>query len=143
MTGKQAKYMLDTNICIYIQKQRPESVLKKFQALKPGDVVISTITWGELQYGAAKSQNKQKILTVLDAFSSLVPVVAMSSETGSVYGRMRAVLAQKGTPIGNNDLWIAAHAKTLNLTLVTNNTKEFERIPTLKLENWVLSLIHI
>ncbi|MGD9825257.1 type II toxin-antitoxin system tRNA(fMet)-specific endonuclease VapC [Desulfobacter sp.] len=130
------KYLLDTNICIYIQKHKPESVLENFRKLKPGEAAISIITWGELLYGAEKSKQKKNVLTLLNEFSILVPVLAMPESAGKSYGIIRAFLESNGKPIGNNDLWIAAHAKAENLTLVTNNEKEFTRIPKLKVRNW-------
>lgn len=131
------KYMLDTNICIYIQRQKPPAVLARFATMKPGEAVISTITWGELQYGAAKSQKSKMVQKLLDEFVSLVPILPMLSECGNSYGKVRAELEKRGLPIGNNDLWIAAHALASGLTLVTNNTKEFKRISRLKVEDWV------
>lgn len=132
------KYMLDTNICIYIQKHKPESVLGRFRKLKSGEAAISIITWGELLYGAEKSKQKKNVLTLLNEFSIIVPVLAMPESAGKTYGIIRAFLESNGAPIGNNDLWIAAHAKAENLTLVTNNENEFKRIPKLKISNWVL-----
>ena len=132
-----ARYMLDTNICIYIQRQRPENVLRRFQKLKPGDAVISVITWGELVYGAEKSNQHKIALELLREFKSFVPVLPIPEKTGNSYGAIRALLESKGTPIGNNDLWIAAHAKATGLTLVTNNEREFQRVPGLKIQNWV------
>ena len=132
----QAKYMLDTNICIYIQKQAPHTLLSKFENLKPGQAVISVITWGELLYGAAKSKKAKSVFDLLNEFASLVPVQPILVDCGKHYGRVRAELEKRGLPIGNNDLWIAAHALASDLILVTNNTREFERIPGLKLENW-------
>lgn len=132
-----ARYLLDTNICIYIQRQRPEKVLARFQKLKPGDAAISVITWGELLYGAAKSKQRKKVLQLLAEFKSFVPVLPIPENTGNTYGVIRASLESKGTPIGNNDLWIAAHAKAATLTLVTNNEREFQRVPGLKIQNWV------
>jgi tRNA(fMet)-specific endonuclease VapC len=128
--------MLDTNICIYIQRHKPPSVLARFEALKPGQAVISVVTWGELQYGAAKSRESERVTKLLRELSSLVPVLPMPPDCGKFYGRVRADLEKSGLPIGNNDLWIAAHALASGLTLVTNNTKEFERVLPLKLENW-------
>jgi tRNA(fMet)-specific endonuclease VapC len=128
--------MLDTNICIYIQRQAPPSVLKRFASLKPGQAVISVVTWGELLYGAAKSQKTRLVHKVLDEFTALVPVLPMSPECGECYGKVRADLEKRGQPIGNNDLWIAAHALASNVTLVTNNTKEFKRVSNLTVENW-------
>lgn len=131
------KYLLDTNICIYIQRQKPEKVLAKFQKLKPGEASISIITWGELIYGAEKSNQRKKVLTLLDEFSVFVPVLPMPEHAGKTYGVIRSDLESKGLPIGNNDLWIAAHAKAENLILVTNNEREFKRIPGLTVQNWV------
>jgi tRNA(fMet)-specific endonuclease VapC len=132
-----ARYMLDTNICIYIQRQKPESVLSRFQKLKPGDAVISVITWGELVYGAEKSKQHNKALDLLREFKSFVPVLPIPENAGDAYGAIRALLESKGIPIGNNDLWIAAHAKATALTLVTDNEREFQRVPGLKIQNWV------
>jgi len=132
-----ALYLLDTSICIYIQHQRPEKVLSRFQKLKPGDAAISVITWGELLYGAEKSKQRKKVLQLLAEFKSFIPVLPIPENTGNTYGVIRASLEFKGTPIGNNDLWIAAHAKAAALTLVTNNEREFQRVPGLKIQNWV------
>lgn len=132
-----ARFMLDTNICIYIQRQRPPEVLARFQKLKPGETVISLITWGELLYGAEKSRQRSRVLLVLEEFSSMIPVLSMSAEVGRTYGAIRAALEAKGQPIGGNDLWIAAHAKSAGLTVVTNNEREFKRVPGLKVQNWL------
>lgn len=130
------RYLLDTNICIYIHRQRPIEVLARFRKLKPGDAAISVVTWGELKYGAEKSRQREKAMQVLHEFAALVPVVPMPDTVGEVYGQIRARLEAKGQPIGNNDLWIAAHAKALGLALVTNNEREFKRVPGLKVLNW-------
>ncbi|MFH0727197.1 MAG: type II toxin-antitoxin system VapC family toxin [Pseudomonadota bacterium] len=132
-----ARYLLDTNICIYIQRHKPGEVLARFERLKPGDAAISVITWGELLYGAEKSRYREKALQVLEEFKTLVPVLPMPENAGKTYGAIRASLELRGEPIGNNDLWIAAHAKSENLTIVTNNEREFHRIPGLKIQNWV------
>ncbi len=132
-----ARYLLDTNICIYIQRQRPGKVLERFQTLKPGDAAISVITWGELLYGAEKSRQRKKALQLLEEFKTFIPVLPMPENTGATYGAIRASLESKGLPIGNNDLWIAAHAKATSLTIVTNNEREFKRVPGLKIQNWV------
>jgi len=131
------RYLLDTNICIYIQRQKPGEVLARFQKLKPGDAAISVITWGELLYGAEKSRQRKKVLQLLEEFKTLIPVLPMPENTGKTYGAIRASLESKGMPIGNNDLWIAAHAKAEGLTIVTNNEREFQRVPGLKVQNWV------
>ena len=131
-----ARYLLDTNICIYIQRRKPMGVLERFQKLKHGDAAISVITWGELLYGAEKSLQRKNALTLLEEFKTIVPVLPMPEEAGGTYGAIRALLESKGTPIGNNDLWIAAHAKAASLTIVTNNEREFHCIPGLKVQNW-------
>jgi tRNA(fMet)-specific endonuclease VapC len=130
-------YMLDTNICIYIQRRKPSEVLSRFEKLKSGDAVISVITWGELLYGAEKSKQRKKALQLLEEFQTFVPVLSMPENAGKTYGAIRSALELKGTPIGNNDLWIAAHAKAAGLTVVTNNEREFQRVPGLKVRNWV------
>lgn len=129
------RYVLDTNICIYIQRQKPEKVLTRFQKLKPGDAAISVITWGDLLYGAEKSERRKSALQLLAEFNSFVPVLPLPDNTGNTYGSIRALLKAKGIPIGNNDLWIAAHVKAAGLTLVTNNQREFQRVPGLKIQN--------
>lgn len=133
-----ARYLLDTNICIYIQRQKPQGVLKRFQQLKPGDAVISVITWGELLYGAEKSRQRKRALQLLEEFRSIVPVLPMPENAGETYGVIRASLESRGDPIGNNDLWIAAHAAAASLTIVTNNEREFSRVADLKIENWAV-----
>lgn len=131
------RYLLDTNICIYIARHQPKEVLERFRKLKPGDAAISVITWGELRFGADKSKRRQQVLASLDEFTAQVPVLPMPPYTGQHYGQIRATLESQGTPIGNNDLWIAAHAQSENLTLITNNQKEFNRVPDLTTENWI------
>jgi len=130
-------YLLDTNICIYIAKQRPPTVLARLEKLAPGAVAMSVITFGELQFGANRSQYRQKALDTLDTLTLAVPVLPMDEETGRHYGEIRAELQRLGTPVGNNDLWIAAHARSKVLVLVTNNEREFARVPDLEVENWV------
>lgn len=132
-----ARYLLDTNICIYIQRQKPGEVFERFEKLKPGDVAISVITWGELLYGAEKSQQRKKALQLLEEFKTFVPVLPMPENAGKTYGTIRASLESTGKPIGSNDLWIAAHAKAAALTIITNNEREFQRVAGLKVQNWV------
>ena len=132
------RYLLDTNICIYIAKQHPPAVAKRFATLPLGSVGMSLITFGELRYGAEKSQHRARALETLDRLRELIPVLDMENGVGEAYGGLRTLLERGGTPIGNNDLWIAAHALHLDVTLISNNTREFERVPELKLENWVL-----
>jgi tRNA(fMet)-specific endonuclease VapC len=131
------RYLLDTNICIYIQRRKPNEVLVRFQKLKPGDAAISVVTWGELLYGAEKSRQRKMALQLLEEFQTFIPVLSMPENAGKTYGEIRATLESSGTPIGNNDLWIAAHAKAAGLTVVTNNEREFQRVPGLKVQNWV------
>lgn len=133
------RYLLDTNICIYIAKQRPPEVARRFARLAAGTVGMSLITYGELRYGAEKSVRGAEALATLEQLVELIPVLELSAVAGETYGTLRAHLERLGTPIGNNDLWIAAHALALGMTLVSNNTREFERIPKLKLQNWAES----
>ncbi|WP_319379942.1 type II toxin-antitoxin system VapC family toxin [Thiomicrorhabdus sp.] len=130
-------YMLDTNICIYIIKKKPVSVFEKFEQLPIGSVAMSLVTYGELQYGALRSNNSEKALNVLEELANYIPVLPAGLDVAKHYAEIRADLTSKGTPIGNNDLWIAAHAQSLGHTLVSNNVKEFERVENLILENWV------
>jgi tRNA(fMet)-specific endonuclease VapC len=131
------RYLLDTNICIYIIKQKPVSVLHKFERTPVGAVGMSIITYGELFYGAQKSEYTRKSLLILDELISLIPPLPLPAEVGKDYGDIRSTLEKLGKPIGGNDLWIAAHARAQHLTLVTNNIQEFSRVPHLKMENWV------
>ena len=130
-------YILDTNICIYIMKQRPVSVLRKFESLPIGSVGMSLITYGELEFNALRSQNSQKAMAILDELKVYIPPLPIPVDTAKEYGDIRAALTAKGTPIGNNDLWIAAHARALDHTLVSNNVREFARVEKLKVETWV------
>ena len=131
------KYMLDTNMCIYLIKRKPHQVLEKFQTLSAGDISLSTVTVAELQYGIAKSQRPQQNHTALDLFLAPLAIVDFDSAAARQYGQIRAELEQMGTPIGAYDLLIAGHARSLNATLVTNNTREFARVSDLKTENWI------
>jgi tRNA(fMet)-specific endonuclease VapC len=131
-----ARYMLDTDICIYIAREQPPQILARFEELEPGEAVISVITWGELRYGSERSKHRQRVAESLDELSDLVPVEPLPKSARQDYGAIRAALEAQGTPIGNNDLWIAAHARAAGLTLVTNNEREFQRVPGLEIENW-------
>jgi len=131
-----ARYLLDTNICIYLQQNRPPEVTARFRRLRHGDAALSVITYGELRYGAERSQRRAAALEALAQLVSLLPVLPISEETGETYGEIRAALESAGQMIGNNDLWIAAHAKSAGLILVTNNKREFGRVPGLRLQNW-------
>ena len=131
------KYLLDTNICIYIAKRKPPEVLTRFQSLAAGDLAMSIVTYGELIYGAERSAQREASLSIIARLVEAVPVLAMTIDTALHYGAIRAVLTNRGAPIGNNDLWIAANARAAGLTLVTNNDGEFRRVPGLVVENWV------
>jgi tRNA(fMet)-specific endonuclease VapC len=130
------RYLLDTNICIYIRQKRPEEVLRRFRKLRPGEAGLSVITYGELLYGAAKSKQRDLALERLHELIALMPALALPEEAAEAYGTIRAELESKGEMIGNNDLWIAAHAMAVGLTLVTNNEREFRRVHGLKIQNW-------
>ena len=128
-------YMLDTNICIHIRRTRPPAVMRRFAAAERGSVVMSVVTYGELAYGVAKGGDAEAGRR-LEALTRLIPVLPMEARVGPVYGRLRADLAAAGRLIGGNDLWIAAHARATDLTLVTNNVREFERVDGLAIEDW-------
>ncbi len=130
-------YMLDTNICIYIIKKKPVSVFEKFEKLSIGSVAMSLVTYGELEYGALRSNNSKKALNILEELVNYIPVLPAGLDVAKEYADIRADLAARGTLIGNNDLWIAAHARSLGHTLVSNDIKEFKRVGNLILENWV------
>ena len=130
-------YLLDTNICIYLIKRKPPEVLQRFRQLQPGSVFISSVTTSELYYGAQKSQRVQTNLEALSNFLLPFRIVDYDESASFLYGELRADLEKRGQPIGPLDMMIAAHALSLDVPLVTNNTKEFERVKGLKLENWV------
>ena len=130
-------YMLDTNICIYIIKQKPKSVIDKLKKMKNANICISSITYSELLYGAEKSSNIAKNLLALTMFLSNIEILSYDESASIDYGIIRSKLEKQGKIIGPLDMLIAAHAKSLNIILVSNNLKEFERVDGLKLENWV------
>ena len=130
------KYMLDTNTCIYLIKQKTEKVLRHFKAHSVGDVGISSITLAELRYGAEKSQQVQKNRGALDEFTLPLEIADFDEEAASAYGTVRAALEKAGTPVGSMDMLIGAHALSLGVTLVTNNMSEFKQIKNLKLVDW-------
>jgi len=131
------RYLLDTNICIYLIKQKPQKVLDKFQTLSISDVGISSITVAELEYGVAKSQQQEKNRIALMQFLLPLEIVEFNQASATIYGSVRSDLESQGLIIGAMDLLIASHVLSLGVTLVTNNVREFSRIPTLLLENWV------
>jgi tRNA(fMet)-specific endonuclease VapC len=134
----EARFLLDTNICIYIRRKKPEEVLRRFRTLKAGEAGLSVITFGELVYGAEKSAQRTAALELLRELAQALPVMGLPEAAAEAYGTIRAALERKGQMIGNNDLWIAAHAKAAGLTLVTNNEREFRRVRGLKVENWAV-----
>ena len=128
--------MLDTNIVIYTMKQKPVTVKAKFNAVAT-QLCISSISVAELVFGAENSQNPAQNMKVIEDFLSRLQILDYGIESAMQYGSIKAHLRKIGMPIGENDLHIAAHARSKGLILVTNNTKEFERVPALQLENWV------
>ncbi len=131
------KFMLDTNTCIYIIKKKPESVFARFKSMHIGDVAISTITLAELQFGVSHSSQPDQNREALNSFIIPLEITPFDEAAAVCHGRIRAYLQARGITIGAMDMLIAAHAQSLSSTLVTNNTKEFERIPDLPLENWI------
>jgi tRNA(fMet)-specific endonuclease VapC len=130
------KYLLDTNICIYIIKNKPPLVLKKLQKCRPEDVALSSVTLAELYYGVEKSQSQEKNRTALALFTSSFDVLSFEEKAAHCFGKIRATLESQGKVIGPFDMMIGAHALSLELILVTNNTKEFSRIENLKIQDW-------
>lgn len=133
-----AVYMLDTDISSYIMKRSHDRVLRRLQTIPISDVCISAITKSELMYGVEVSPRKEQDRLALDAYLKHVEVLDYPDEAALHYGQIRAALKSAGSLIGANDLLIAAHARCLGLTLVTNNTHEFSRVSGLKLENWTM-----
>lgn len=130
------KYLLDTNICIYIAKNRPLIVRRRLESCQPGELAMSVITCGELRYGAEKSSRKSEAIKTIDQLMYSIVVLDIDETVTHHYGIIRADLERRGLVIGSNDLWIAAHAQAMGLTLVTNNMREFSRIDCLSVENW-------
>nr|WP_286079332.1 type II toxin-antitoxin system VapC family toxin [Bacteroides intestinalis] len=129
-------YMLDTNICIYAIKNKPEQVLSRLQENLYNGICISAITLAELEHGVEKNNYPDKNRMALLRFLSIMTVLPFSETTASEYGKVCAFLQKRGTPIGTMDMLIATHAKSNKMILVTNNVREFERIPDLRIENW-------
>ena len=130
------KYLLDTNICIYVIKERSKRVLDRFLEKPPGALGVSSVTLAELSYGVEKSAHKARNRSALDYFLAPLELAAFDFPAAKEYGAIRAVLEKGGTPIGAYDLMIAAQARALGVTLVTNNEREFRRVPGLVVENW-------
>ncbi len=133
----KARYMMDTDTCIYLKNCRPPTIAERFRTLQWGDIVISVITFGELYNGALKSKETDAALNNVKRLAERLPVQPLSVEVAKAYASIRSALEKQGNIIGGSDLWIAAHALTLDLTVVTNNTREFSRIVGLNVENWV------
>jgi tRNA(fMet)-specific endonuclease VapC len=131
------KYLLDTNICIALIRQRPAGLLQRLTTLEPGEVGLSSITLAELIYGAAKSSQTEQNLAALEQFLLPLELVNFDESAAAAYGQIRAGLEREGKVIGSMDMLIAAHALSLNTILVTNNTKEFGRVSGLLLEDWI------
>ena len=128
--------MLDTNICIYIIKQKPQKVIDRFRQAKVSEIGVSSITLSELEYGVIKSLNPEQNKLALTQFVAPIEIPAYDDAAAQHYGKVRAYLERQGTPIGSLDTLIAAHALSLNAVLITNNEKEFKRVSKLQIENW-------
>jgi len=128
-------YMLDTNICIYVMKTYPPALREKFNALAE-QLCISSITLGELYYGAEKSARRADNLTAIEHFAARLEVLPFASKAAAHYGQLRAELERAGTPCGPHDMQIGGHARSEGLILVTNNMREFRRMPGVRVENW-------
>ena len=130
------RYMLDTNICIYVIKSNPEKVFKKLQTIHPEDVCISSVTYAELVHGVEKSIAVEKNRLALSMLLANMEILDFDVDAADCYGKIRAGLEKNGTPIGPLDMMIAGHAQSLGYTVVTNNVKEFSRVSALRIENW-------
>lgn len=131
------KYMLDTNSCIGLIRHRPKNLIERLVACLPGEVGVSSITVAELAYGAQKSSRAAQNISALDEFLIPLDVKDFDQRAAAVYGDVRALLEKQGKMIGSMDMLIAAHALSLDATLVTNNTREFQRVTNLQLEDWM------
>lgn len=129
-------YMLDTNICIDVMKTYPQNLREKFNALAE-QLCISSITLGELHYGAEKSARRELNLMAIEQFVARLDVLAFGNKAAAHYGQVRAELERAGTPCGPHDMQIGAHARSEGLIIVTNNRKEFDRMSGLRVENWL------
>lgn len=130
------RYMLDTNICIYAIKHKPEKVFQKLKETEPENVCISAVTYAELVHGVEKSAAVEKNRIALALLLSNIEIMSFDVNAANEYGTIRADLENKGTPIGPLDMMIAGHARSLGYTVITNNTREFSRVKGLNLENW-------
>jgi len=130
------KYMLDTNMVIYTIKNRPAQVREVFKK-HVGQMCISSVTWGELIFGTEKSAQPERNLADIEGLAARLDILSFDDQAAVHFGQLRNELYQQGKPIGPYDMMISAHARSKGLILVTNNVKEFERVPGLRLENWV------
>ena len=133
---RRLRRLLDTNVCIHIIRRRPQAVLRRFEDYEIGEIGLSSVTVAELRYGVEKSSSPGQNLQALGRFLLPLEVLAFGQEAAASYGRVRAALERAGTPIGPLDTLIAAHAVSVGVTLVTNNTREFQRVPDLEVEDW-------
>ncbi|MFM8789688.1 MAG: type II toxin-antitoxin system VapC family toxin [Chthoniobacterales bacterium] len=131
------RYLLDTNTCIYLIKRSPEQVMRRFKRLRVGDVGVSAITVCELQFGVSNSSQPERNQRALTEFLGPLEALDFPAAAAAVYGEIRAHLQRSGKPVGSYDLRLAAHALYHDLTLVTNNLREFARVPDLRTENWL------
>ena len=134
--GRLALSMLDTNICIYAIKHKPEKVFQKLQEVDPEDVCVSSVTYAELVHGVEKSAAVEKNRLALSVLLASIEILSFDVDAADCYGKIRADLEKKGTPMGFLDMMIAGHAMSMGYTVVSNNVKEFSRVPDLKIENW-------
>ncbi len=130
------RYMLDTNICIYAIKHKPEQVFCRLQEHDPAEICISSVTYAELVHGVEKSKAVEKNRLALALLLANIEIISFDSLAAESYGKVRADLEKMGTPIGPLDMMIAGHAQSLGYMVVTNNTRKFERVKGLSLENW-------
>ena len=131
-------YMLDTDICIYIIKRKPLRILERLELIQPGQLSMSAITFAELMNGAKKSQRVEANVTRLNALGEILEICSFDQQAAIAYGDVRSSLEKRGEVIGPHDLLIAAHALSLDRTLITNNEKEFKRVEGLKVDNWAV-----
>jgi tRNA(fMet)-specific endonuclease VapC len=132
------RYLLDTNICIYIAKDNPQAVRARFAQHALDELVMSVVTLGELRFGAEKSQARDRAIAVINQLEASMCIAPLTEAVGEHYGQIRATLQRRGELIGNNDLWLAAHARAEGWVLVTNNEREFVRVDGLQVENWAV-----
>ena len=131
------RYLLDTNICIYIAKHNPPAARERFARHAASELAMSVVTLGELRFGAEKSHSREKALATIGRLASVIQVAALPVSAGEHHGQIRAQLQRLGQAIGNNDLWLSAHARAEGWILVTDNEREFARVDGLQAENWV------